>query len=1122
LENALEAWRYVLHPSGQEGIFYANEIISWFVETLNLTTRKEGLMWGEFLQNKGFIMPVDGSYKFEDEPIFFKWSNVIKLTSKNVQKETPVYCGKIFYNPGTDSGLIYWIILEMDLDVQFEFINDKVENDPKDKHERGAIFETTSGEQLTNTIDAIFYLIDNFDSDNQFTVDIVKVKKWGCYYEYAREILMQISMQKSLPQIVKMKSSSVIVELQRTFNDRVLPIFLKTVKGKQEDKFTVTDILLSYLLRMASQLGLLEKEIYLKKYMKSIISRDTFNRAMNISKRSDGTIYFSYGTPSCRAVWAALEMGLNFNIRQTDSSLCKTAKLNNSLFKSDSTCLNETTPVICHFLDVYDTDNLYGFKNGTPERTKLIEFSLYIMNTVDDLIARIHFDTNNPEYASPELQENKRKFNDEIIPGLVKWLSNKSYFSGNKFGPMDYIVGYSVWMANNLDLLRNCKTLKSYTLRIISREKFIESHIPPSQQPAGTLYCSYGSISSAILWAAEELNVNLNVRPVRLELNELHTEEFIRETNGATQLPVFKHFHGKEIYTNIKDTLNYLINYNVNSFIKDLDRKQLDSLLPYVESSVIPVVMTVRKYKWDRENTEKMEKASHKFKSEIGPELEKLLNSFNTEANREETKFKYFGGRERFGIMDCILGHVLSVADSVSLLETFVNLKGYVQRVTRRYSYFDSHISPENRASIDLHIDPQYISRSVPIYWLALELGVDVNLISLDPKTERKSEAFKKETQGSVSLPIFRYKDVVLNNYIAITYYMCDLFDKDGKLGGLPGSQIRAKTYRWGQFLLTGEDNTFDDIILRCFVRQCLLGSDNHHHKKLERYKKILKEKVIPILEGGIKDDDYFSGKEFGSADIILTYPLHLLNECNLLEGFERLQDYVKRIMSRDKWQIATNRTKPADTLYYWWGSRSSRAHFLALEMGIPLNYKLVNLNEGEHKSDSFKDATKGAVGLPVLVGKDVLITDSAEIVYYLVQEYDKENKWAGNGGFQKLKEWGQYITKTVDEVVMQILFHTHLYPPQKRNQSVARENTDKFNNTVVPYLEKGLQNQSYFGGSELSAIDCMMSSILLKAQSYSLLDNHPKLRNYMERIGQREAFTTSHFPPPTYCVPIN
>jgi len=69
-----------------------------------------------------------------------------------------------------------------------------------------------------------------------------------------------------------------------------------------------------------------------------------------------------------------------------------------------------------------------------------------------------------------------------------------------------------------------------------------------------------------------------------------------------------------------------------------------------------------------------------------------------------------------------------------------------VKRVTRRYSYFDSHISPENRALIDLHIDPQYRSRSVPVYWLALELEVDVNLISLDPQKERKSDAFKKET----------------------------------------------------------------------------------------------------------------------------------------------------------------------------------------------------------------------------------------------------------------------------------------------------------------------------------------------------------------------------------------
>jgi len=99
----------------------------------------------------------------------------------------------------------------------------------------------------------------------------------------------------------------------------------------------------------------------------------------------------------------------------------------------------------------------------------------------------------------------------------------------------------------------------------------------------------------------------------------------------------------------------------------------------------------------------------------------------------------------------------------------------------------------------------------------------------------------------------------------------------------------------------------------------------------------------------------------------------------------------------------------------------------------------------------------------------------------------------------------------------MQVLLHTQILSPPKRNKAIAKENTEKFNNSIVPYLVKRLQAQPYFGGNEISAVDCMVSSILLKAKNTSLLENHQSLWDYMERISNRDAFKASHFPP--YCT---
>jgi len=246
---------------------------------------------------------------------------------------------------------------------------------------------------------------------------------------------------------------------------------------------------------------------------------------------------------------------------------------------------------------------------------------------------------------------------------------------------------------------------------------------------------------------------------------------------------------------------------------------------------------------------------------------------------------------------------------------------------------------------------------------------------------------------------------------------------------------------------------------------------------------------------------------------------LELLNQCKILSEFPKLKQYVKRTTAREHWKTAhkywinatmTGNTEIIGTLFYWWGSGSSRAHFLALEMGLKLNYRMVNLPNGEHKTDQFKKETNGAQTLPVFMSHDKYLTDSIEIVNYLVDQFDKDNRFKCD----RLEEWSQYA-KNVDDVVLKVYLHTKLLPQLSRNQNLLNENIRIFDTKIAHYLIQGLGENLYFGGDKISATDCILATILSIAKSVGLLEKHDPLNNYMERISKREHFIKSHIPFP-------
>lgn len=77
------------------------------------------------------------------------------------------------------------------------------------------------------------------------------------------------------------------------------------------------------------------------------------------------------------------------------------------------------------------------------------------------------------------VEENTKKFDQNVAPVLEKELEGKKFINGDKFSAVDVFVGYSLALANTTGLLENHKTLKEYAERIKARENYVKSHVSP-------------------------------------------------------------------------------------------------------------------------------------------------------------------------------------------------------------------------------------------------------------------------------------------------------------------------------------------------------------------------------------------------------------------------------------------------------------------------------------------------------------------------------------------------------------------------------------------------------------------------------------------------------------------
>ena len=189
--------------------------------------------------------------------------------------------------------------------------------------------------------------------------------------------------------------------------------------------------------------------------------------------------------------------------------------------------------------------------------------------------------------------------------------------------------------------------------------------------------------------------------------------------------------------------------------------------------------------------------------------------------------------------------------------------------------------------------------------------------------------------------------------------------------------------------------------------------------------------------------------------------------------------------------------------LYEFAPTRSIRVRWVLQELGVDFEAITVNLMTGEHRRPEFLKINP-AGRVPVLVDDDLVLTESAAILLYLVEKYPHKGLVPTDiKQRSQVYRWLLFTVTELEQPLWRISRHTVLYPEPLRLPAevfLARQDfTD-----MVAIMEDQMQGCQFIVGDTVTIADFVCAYTLDWANEVGLLDNCPQLLQYLERMYAR------------------
>ncbi|RDL51140.1 Glutathione S-transferase GST-4.5 [Ensifer sp. M14] len=189
--------------------------------------------------------------------------------------------------------------------------------------------------------------------------------------------------------------------------------------------------------------------------------------------------------------------------------------------------------------------------------------------------------------------------------------------------------------------------------------------------------------------------------------------------------------------------------------------------------------------------------------------------------------------------------------------------------------------------------------------------------------------------------------------------------------------------------------------------------------------------------------------------------------------------------------------------LYGLGPTRSLRALWALQELDADFEFVPVNLLGGENRHPDFLRLNP-AGKVPVLVDGDMVLTESAAIVFYLAEKYpDKGLMPSDLTERAEAYRWSLFAVTELEQPLWRISKHSFLYPEDKRlpeDIALAREDFA----AMAEVLERHMDGRTFIVGDRISVADCVTVYVIDWGNEVGLIDGLPNLKAYIERMYAR------------------
>jgi glutathione S-transferase len=201
-------------------------------------------------------------------------------------------------------------------------------------------------------------------------------------------------------------------------------------------------------------------------------------------------------------------------------------------------------------------------------------------------------------------------------------------------------------------------------------------------------------------------------------------------------------------------------------------------------------------------------------------------------------------------------------------------------------------------------------------------------------------------------------------------------------------------------------------------------------------------------------------------------------------------------------------------TVHHLNQSRSKRVLWLLEELEMPYQKVDHQRDATTHLAPASLKAVHPLSKAPVIVddsanGEIVLCESSTIMEYILDQDFEKnsESRFRPEKGSKEYYQYMEWSHFAEGSLAMPVMFKLFMGMESRNGDQPMDGYVAKEVGLDFGYIESTLAQREYFAGSEFTAADIMMTSILEIAANIGLLKGQEKTQAYLAKVQQRPAY---------------